>query len=399
MTDYDKIIINKLLDIYERRGAYKKDDSQIRSITLSVADTFHGYTDNYDHTIYREVNLSIERLLRANLIIAEPTARGDYDKIRLNISQIQAAYKYTKRTPLINKYRALEKVLEEYENTGFMLIDRLISDLHSKINSGKKLPYGIEYNDKRLSDVMRVLKAVLSLHEETYIRNFSLAVFKDSKVFQKDFKSTIQSILYDFTKTTVEKDRILEVYNLYDNPTYVLLKGHAVIITRHSKINLADFSGGIAIPEKALSDIERIMVGSDAVITVENLTTFHDCTDADDLTIYLGGFHNTSKEILLKLIYAQNPNKRYLHKGDLDIFGFAILESLKKRTGIPFEPLEMDIVTLSRFYEAGLYKPLTDADKKAMQSPDLRQYEVIFRYMLDHNCKVEQESVKAIALL
>ena len=46
MTDYDKIIINKLLDIYERRGAYKKDDSQIRSITLSVADTFHGYTDN-----------------------------------------------------------------------------------------------------------------------------------------------------------------------------------------------------------------------------------------------------------------------------------------------------------------------------------------------------------------
>ena len=40
-----------------------------------------------------------------------------------------------------------------------------------------------------------------------------------------------------------------------------------------------------------------------------------------------------------------------------------------------------------------------DADEKAMQSPDLRQYEDIFRYMLDHNCKVEQESVKAIALL
>ena len=47
-----------------------------------------------------------------------------------------------------------------------------------------------------------------------------------------------------------------------------------------------------------------------------------------------------------------------------------------------------DINTLKKYYEAGLFKHLTDADEKAMQSPDLRQYEDIFRYMLDHNCKV-----------
>ena len=50
------------------------------------------------------------------------------------------------------------------------------------------------------------------------------------------------------------------------------------------------------------------------MVTVENLTTFHDCTDSRDLYIYLGGFHNRSKEKLLEMIYAQNPDKVYFHK-------------------------------------------------------------------------------------
>lgn len=116
-------------------------------------------------------------------------------------------------------------------------------------------------------------------------------------------------------------------------------------------------------------------------------------------TFNLGGFHNRSKEKLLEMIYEQNPDKAYYHKGDLDVYGFAILESLKARTGIPFRPLEMDVETLKRFYNAGLYRPLSEADRKAMLSPALKEYEDIFRFMLEHNCKAEQESMKAIGLL
>lgn len=50
--------------------------------------------------------------------------------------------------------------------------------------------------------------------------------------------------------------------------------------------------------------------------------------------------------------------------GDLDVYGFLILENLKEKTGIPFKPLMMDVKTLERFYKAGMYKDLTTTDKK-----------------------------------
>ncbi len=59
----------------------------------------------------------------------------------------------------------------------------------------------------------------------------------------------------------------------------------------------------------------------------------------------------------------------------------------------------MDVDTLQRYFEAGLYKELTPADRKLMDVPALRQYTDVFQFMLDHNCKVEQESLKAIQLM
>ena len=94
-----------------------------------------------------------------------------------------------------------------------------------------------------------------------------------------------------------------------------------------------------------------------------------------------------------------NFSCQYFHRGDLDVYGFAILESLKARTGIPFRPLEMDLDTLRRLYEAGLCKRLTEADKKAMAAPSLQQYAEVFQFMLEHNCKAEQESMAAMNLL
>ena len=399
MKNYEAEIINRLLDTYERRGAYKKEPDEVRAITLSVEGVFPEYTNAYNHTAYQEINAAIGALKQKELITGEPTERGAYKKIRFRADQAAHAYTFAKRQPLREKYGDLEAVLENFRDSGTEILDHLTSDFEARIREGKKLPYGIAYDAERLQEVLRTLKSILTLQKETYIRNFSNALFKDSKVFQKEYKSITQSILYDYTEASVEKDRILEVYNLYENPTYVLLKGNALVISGSSRIHLQEFTGGIAIPEKALEDIIKITVIASRIVTVENLTTFHDCMDSRDLYIYLGGFHNRSKEKLLQMIYAQNPDKAYYHKGDLDVYGFAILESLKARTGIPFRPMEMDVETLKKFYDAGLYRPLSDADRKAMKAPSLKEYEDIFGFMLEHNCKAEQESVKAIGLL
>lgn len=97
-----------------------------------------------------------------------------------------------------------------------------------------------------------------------------------------------------------------------------------------------------------------------------------------------------------------NKDKIYYHKGDLDVYGFLILENLKEKTGIPFIPLMMDIVTLERFYHAGLYKELTSTDIKVIKEKignKLAAYADVLQFMLDKNCKVEQESIKAVELM
>ena len=159
---------------------------------------------------------------------------------------------------------------------------------------------------------------------------------------------------------------------------------------------------GIALSNASLEKIKRIIVNADKVITVENLTTYHDADEDNSIHIYLGGYHNYSKQMLLGKIYSDNKSKAYFHMGDLDVYGFLILENLKEKTGIPFKPLMMDVKTLERFYKAGIYKDLTTTDKKVIlekKDTKLIAYTDVLMFMLDNNCKVEQESIKAVELM
>ena len=102
----------------------------------------------------------------------------------------------------------------------------------------------------------------------------------------------------------MEKDRILNFYNLYENPTYVLIKGNVVIQFTSSVIDVAELQDGIALSNASLENIRKITVKAGKVITVENLTTYHDLDEKAAVHIYLGGYHNHSKQILLEKIYA-----------------------------------------------------------------------------------------------
>lgn len=87
-----------------------------------------------------------------------------------------------------------------------------------------------------------------------------------------------------------------------------------------------------------------------------------------------GGFLNTVRTNFLKKLYAYAPEAAYFHKGDLDPYGFLILENLKKKTGIPFCAMEMDLDTLRRCHRAGHFRNLDAADRKIIDSEGLAEY-------------------------
>ena len=400
--EYSKDIISRLLDIYERRNGYAKRPEELWSIQFEVSKEYPIYKDRYDNEKYRDINTAIEKNVTAGLIIAEKDQTGRYSKIKLNIARIDDCYTLLKRTSIPDKCEKVLSILEKADCAGDFLIGHVVSDFCEQIKAYKKLPYDLGYDAKRVGEVLQVLATVTKLTSETYIRNFSTALFKDSKRFQREYRSTIESILFDYTDDVVEKDDILGYYNLYENPTYVLIKGNARICFDESAIELSEMPGGIALSNESLAGIHKISVKTDKVITVENLTTYHDCDEPDAVYIYLGGYHNTSKQKLLELIYEKNGDKEYYHEGDLDVYGFLILENLISKTQIPFKPLLMDVETIERFYRAGLYKTLTARDRKMIESKkdgQLSAYKDVLEYMLEYNCKVEQESIKAVGLV
>ena len=400
--EYSKDIISRLLDIYERRNGYAKRPEELRSIQFEVSKEYPIYKDRYDNEKYRDINTAIEKNVTAGLIIAEKDQTGRYSKIKLNIARVDDCYTLLKRTSIPDKCEKVLSILEKADCAGDFLIGRVVSDFCEQIKAYKKLPYDLGYDARRVGEVLQVLATVTKLTSETYIRNFSTALFKDSKRFQREYRSTIESILFDYTDDVVEKDDILGYYNLYENPTYVLIKGNARICFEESAIELSEMPGGIALSNGSLAGIHKISVKTDKVITVENLTTYHDCDEPDAVYIYLGGYHNTSKQKLLELIYEKNGDKEYYHEGDLDVYGFLILENLISKTQIPFKPLLMDVETIERFYRAGLYKTLTARDRKMIDSKkdgQLLAYKDVLEYMLEYNCKVEQESIKAVELV
>ena len=400
--EYSKDIISRLLDIYERRNGYAKRPEELRSIQFEVSKKYPIYKDRYDNEKYRDINTAIEKNVAAGLIIAEKDQTGRYSKIKLNIARVDDCYALLKRTSIPDQCKEVLSVLEKVDCSESDFINRIVNDFCEQIKVYKKLPYDLGYDARRVEEVLQVLATVSKLTSETYIRNFSTALFKDSKRFQREYRSTIESILFDYTDDVVEKDDILGYYNLYENPTYVLIKGNARICFDESAIELSEMPGGIALSNGSLAGIHKISVKTDKVITVENLTTYHDCDEPDAVYIYLGGYHNTSKQKLLELIYENNGDKEYYHEGDLDVYGFLILENLISKTQIPFKPLMMDIETIERFYRAGLYKTLTARDRKMIDSKkdgQLSAYKDVLEYMLEYNCKVEQESIKAVELV
>lgn len=399
--DYCKDILGRLLDIYEKKGAFDKEPSSLRAIQLELKKVYPAYIDRYNYDTYKEINVAIEKLCTDGVILAEPDNSGKYSKIKLNAYSIEECYKKLKRMSIPEQCNKVKKVLVRYMDSELPLLCMVIKNWLELLQEYKKLPYDLKYNSERVEDVLNAIQMIIKLDKETYIRNLSTALFKDSKRFQKEFKGTVESILFDYTDEVVEKDNILGFYNLYENPTYVLIKGNAVIQFESSMIDVEEMPDGIALSNSSLDKIKSITVKDSKVITVENLTTYHDSNEKNAVHIYLGGYHNHSKQTLLEKIYADNKNCDYLHKGDLDVYGFLILENLKEKTGIPFAPLMMEVATIERFYHAGIYKELTETDIKIIKekkNTKLIAYADVLQFMIDNNCKVEQESIKAVEL-
>ncbi len=392
MKRYESLILNALLNQYERSKSFIGKNVQNQSFNKRITDLFQGYADEANYELFSEVNSQVSSLEREGLITVKRKKRGKIDtevisSVTLVVDNLEQCYHALGRQPKADKNAAIRKLLNEYYDRTPLIHD-YCEEQFRRLAENKKVQYSDDLD--KLEQILKVLAEIESVEEETFIRNFSIRVLGDSKAFEH-IKTAVISLLCEYGDY-LDKECILQDLNIVNNPGYVYVKGNGIITISGQTIDFGRLNGDFGLSSAVLDDIEKVEISASKVITIENLTTFNSFVDKDAFVIYLGGYHNSIRRNMIRKIYENNPDKKYYHYGDIDAGGFYILLDLRAKTGISFETLNMDVETLEKY--KAYTKKLTENDRTRLNNLLGGEFDAVIKYMLEHDCKLEQEAVE-----
>lgn len=400
LSKTQKTVINKLIDKYERSKIYTGDCKVNRNIFLLPTEVFTDYDSDFaDVEKVSQFEDELRELNEKGLIDISYDTNYVVKKI-LSIPEKWDMYysllgRVTKKQIIVEQRDYLEDVLCNSEDT---IILKFCEEQLKRLHQGKKPSFSLD----ELKVIVELIKTIIANKTTLLERELSILKFGDSKVFEKCYKSKICSILRKYgnyeerlegidVKSEAEHI-ILEEYMIFANPSYIYFKGNGRIMFQDGhKISLNnDISIGLI--SDAISDIKNIEIFDDNIVTIENLTSFNRYFAQNTFSMYLAGYHNSAKTNFLKLINQHNQRKNWYHFGDLDPDGFYILEHLKTTTNIDFESKFMNAEYLKKYKQ--YTKELAENDKvKAKNLIESGKYKEVLEYMLENNCKLEQEII------
>ena len=399
MVQYDRYVLNTLLDTYE--SSLLSTGENRRNIHIEFRFTKKSMPAYFDESSseYERIHFFMEELEEKRLIgICWKGKKEGHiiAKVQLNAERLDEAYAYVRRVPKNDMAKQHLRLLEAYISQNPPPVCRAFAKyLQERLFAHKSVKEFIRLEDPASTrQLLDTIRAIEENQTQLYIREFSIRCFQDSKVFEK-MEGRIAHVFRKFKEGCegAAYDEILAEYGIYHTPNYVYLKGNVPLVMRGERIDLSVFRQGLGISGE---DMEGIRFCSTAnvkqVITIENLTTYFRWQEEDSLLVYLGGYHNGVRRTLLKEIYASYPDAVYYHFGDIDAGGFEIYRDLREKTGIPFRMYHMDLSTLQA--HAAYTKHLTENDRKRLLG--MREWEElrgIIDYMLEQDTKLEQECI------
>lgn len=396
----EKEILTTLLDKYYRSGLSTGQNKVNIKISIKVnQDSFPDYVHVDDVEKHDQIEQVFLKLESKQFVFLERDKRNSNEikSLALNADNISHILIYCKYESPIKIAENYQKQFESYANSNSQTVKSFSEAMLTILVNHRNLKSVEKFFDKdpiKLKEIVKSIENIDALKGEERERDFSERVLSDSKKFAA-IRSNVDRIYREFSPECYsELDSPSEQLGVIHNPTYVILKGNAIIRIHNQTINLKDFGDSFVLYDSLIQDLQIVNIGGHKIITVENLTTYYDFNDSDALIVYLAGFHNQIKSLLLKKIYALYPGLEYLHWSDIDSGGFYIFNHLKKETGIPFLPFRMSTEYLKE--KKAYTKPLTENDKSRLEnqlnSPEFDYFNDTIKFMLDNNCKLEQES-------
>lgn len=409
--EWKEQLLSKLLDQYEKSVTYAGENKVKQVFSVIPSDIFKGYNKDFltPEQLFQEKEF--ERLIRQmeseGLIHVVPPNTGILRQICAVPERWEDYYACLNRTEKNILKKRLEEVYHRFcqcdllEAYGKEKLQTLKNSRARKLDE-KKVEKEIT-EAEAIWNLVQFLKENREKQRTTLEREMSEAVLHDSKQWEKIYRKKVCGILehtgrYDEPLAELEEERerqtaLLEEFYIYSNPAYIYLKGDARICLEDGRELRIYHDLPMSIPFETFQKAKSIQIQDVALMTVENLTSFHRLEREHIFYLFLSGYHTRTKQALLQRIARENPGLSWHHFGDLDPDGLAIAGHLIRKTGLPFQLCAMGVQELQRFQTYA--KPL-EAPDRAKAEAMIKQgssYAGILRYMLEHNCKLEQEII------
>ena len=409
--EWKEQLLSKLLDQYEKSVTYTGENKVKQVFSVKPSDIFKGYNKDFlpPEQLFQEKEF--ERLIRQmeseGLIHVVPPNTGILRQICAVPERWEDYYACLNRTEKNILKKRLEEVYHRFRQCD--LLEAYGKEKLQTLKNSRARKLDEKKVEKEITEAEAIWNLVQFLKENqekqrtTLEREMSEAVLHDSKQWEKIYRKKVCGILeytgrYDEPLAELEEERerqtaLLEEFYIYSNPAYIYLKGDARICLEDGRELRIYHDLPMSIPFETFQKAKSIHIRDAALMTVENLTSFHRLEREHIFYLFLSGYHTRTKQALLQRIARENPGLSWYHFGDLDPDGLAIAGHLIRKTGLPFQLCAMGVQELQRFQTYA--KPL-EAPDRAKAEAMIKQgssYAGILRYMLEHNCKLEQEII------
>ena len=403
LRKFQKKVLELLLDKYEDSKTFLGENQIAQSFSVLPSKVFASYDSDYtDIDLVRDFESQMEELDREGLLEIRRGRRG-MEKLVAIPERWEVYYVLLQRE---DKHTLRQKQEAMYQS--FLgihpILDSFCQEQNQRLDDNKKAMYSYEEAEW----ILKLCKFILTNQQEILERELSIAVLKDSKLWEQKYRSNVCSLLRRFGNyeelllgVTVGEDKedkreveriLLAEHLVFSNPSYVYFKGNATFLfVDGGKLEVRD-DMPLAFSTDMIKRLEKVQIFDAQVMTVENLTSFNRMKREGSFLIFLSGYHNSAKQKLIRKIYEENSNLQWKHFGDIDPDGFYILEHLRQGTEIDFEPMYMNCDYLVKYKDYA--KRLTNNDrKKAERLLQEGKHCDVMKYMLDKGVKLEQEII------
>ena len=397
-----KQILQKLLAKYESSKTYKGENSVAQKFLIKPSDVFKDYEkDSADINQIEDFEKQCRYLESENFIHID----RKYERIT-KITAESSDENWNKIRRILGvkdkKTRQQEEILfysKIYESPScHQIVKDFCKTQSERLEKGKNAEFSLE----EARNILQLLTFILENKNEILERELSISVLSDSKKWENYYRNKVlrilkksgyfESLIENCADEKEENKVILEECNVFSNPSYIYFKGNGKITFQNGNIIPIVPETPLALSSTSIKDIAAFKIKDTKIMTVENLTSFNRIKEADTFYIFLSGYHNSAKQNFIKKIHSQNPEKEYLHFGDIDPDGFYILQNLRTKTNINFAPYKMGITQLEKY--SSFAKPLEQNDqKKARALKEKNLFPEIIDCMLKTNQKLEQEII------